>query len=597
MREIGFGCIHDGYSYHDGIASVCFDLAEESIWTGSMRGSIFQHVSPSLEYYSCVNTSPYEEDGNDYGDSILRMKSLGHSVASLSGGQFNVHMSGGAPRVCYVDSLRDMGDFMYQHWDHKVLIGRQGGGVFMYDVVKGTVGAVYDTNYGVVGLAGPMGSGQFVMASPDGYMTIFDPRQAKLSGHGCISETKLYGHGFASMEASGHLIATAGYGGLVNRPVLEPLIKLFDSRMGIKPLSLIPFSNGPSILKFHPTLQSTLLACSANGIFEMLDIAGAVSRNVDTYVIDMQCDTVAACDISPSGDCIIFGGASGYLHLWSALSKPMFVSGIVPEYASPINTVIVPSIDDGDSFALMPLYMSPDGDHYASQVGEGEKMSIGLPPRIVDETLLQIGKRSDFITYIENPKYDESSALGKSAASVSSIRNRRIQHRRTGKETEVAIHERAKRRARDGGIVLPRKFGKVLIRQQKGARFEEFDFKAHNKTPFSGLENGLANCYMNPLIQILYFCRPLRDFVLNCPPEPEKEFSLLGEISLLFHMLSTSEGEVCQVSFIFACAATTTHTNYHIYCTGFESFASFTSNFRSSGSRSSGGGKGGKRVC
>jgi PAB-dependent poly(A)-specific ribonuclease subunit 2 len=578
MREIGVNCIHDGYSFHDGVSSVCFDIVEESVWTGSVRGSLYQHVGPSLEYYSCVNTASFHEDGASYGDSITHMKSLGHSIVSISAGQFNMHMSGGSARVCYLDGLGDMGDFMYQHWNHKVIIGRHGGGVFTYDVMRGSVGASYDTHHGVVALAGPMGSGQIAMASPEGYLTMFDPRQAKISGHGCMSESKLYAHGFASMESSGHLIATAGYSGLADRPVLEPMIKLFDSRMGVKQLSSIPFSNGPSLLKFHPTLKSTLLACSASGIFGMVDTSGAVSSHTDTYFIDMQGDTVSSCDISSNGDCIVFGGANGYIHLWSTLSQPVFVSGIMPDYASPLDSSTIHSMDENSSFALAPLYMSPDGEQYASYVEENETMSVGLPSRVVDASLLQIGKQSEFVTYIENPKYDENNPIGTSAASVSSMRNKRIRHRRTGKETEAAIHERAQRREKEGGVVLPRKFGKISIRQQKGSRFEEFDFKVHNTTPFSGLENGIANCYMNALIQILYFCRPLRDFALRCPPDPEKEFSLLGEISLLFHMLASSQGEVCQVSVIivvlvvvflvYACVYFILQTYIHtcIYC-------------------------------
>ena len=550
MREIGINCIHDGYSFHDGITTVCFDALEESVWTGSVRGTIYQHVGPALEYYSCVNTASYQEEGTNYCDSILHMKSLGHSVASVSTGQFNLHMSGGAARVCYLDNLGDIGDFMYQHWNHKVIIGRQGGGVFVYDVMRGSVGASYETTHGAVALAGPMGSGQIAMASPDGYLTIFDQRQAKISGHGCISESKLYAHGFASMESSGHLIATAGYSGLTDRPMLEPIIKLFDSRMGIKLLSSIPFSNGPSILKFHPTLKSTVIACSTNGVFGMVDTSGAVSQYPETYFIDMQGDSVTSCDISTNGDCMIFGGANGYLHLWSALAEPLFVSGIMPEYATSIDSSMIHSMGDEGKLSSVPLYISPDGDHGASHIEDDETMSVGLPPRLVDTSLLQIGKTSEFVTYIENPKYDENHEIGKAAAYVSLMRNKRIRHRRTGKETESAIHDRAKRREKEGGIVLPRKFRKVSIRQQKGTRFEEFDFKSHNKTPFSGLENGIANCYMNSLIQIMYFCRPLRDFALKCPPDPEDEFSLLGELSLLFHMLSSSHGEVCQVCLI-----------------------------------------------
>jgi len=36
-------------------------------------------------------------------------------------------------------------------------------------------------------------------------------------------------------------------------------------------------------------------------------------------------------------------------------------------------------------------------------------------------------------------------------------------------------------------------------------RFEEFDFSYYNRTPFTGLENDLANCYTNALLQASAF--------------------------------------------------------------------------------------------
>ena len=39
-----------------------------------------------------------------------------------------------------------------------------------------------------------------------------------------------------------------------------------------------------------------------------------------------------------------------------------------------------------------------------------------------------------------------------------------------------------------------------------GLRFEEFDFSYYNRTPFTGLENDLANCYTNALLQAGPWC-------------------------------------------------------------------------------------------
>lgn len=70
---------------------------------------------------------------------------------------------------------------------------------------------------------------------------------------------------------------------------------------------------------------------------------------------------------------------------------------------------------------------------------------------------------------------------------------------------------RVKQRAADGAAVLPGHYRPVLIKQETGARgVWDFDFLSHNWTRFAGLENGIANCYTNPLWQVLYFIPSLR---------------------------------------------------------------------------------------
>ena len=67
-------------------------------------------------------------------------------------------------------------------------------------------------------------------------------------------------------------------------------------------------------------------------------------------------------------------------------------------------------------------------------------------------------------------------------------------------------------------------------------RYEEFDFSAYNKTRLPGLTNDLANCYVNPVLQMLNFVPELRSKVVGhtC----EREFCLTCEMSFLSHMLS-----------------------------------------------------------
>lgn len=85
---------------------------------------------------------------------------------------------------------------------------------------------------------------------------------------------------------------------------------------------------------------------------------------------------------------------------------------------------------------------------------------------------------------------------------------------------------------------LPKLYHRVEVRLSASrARFEEFDFSFYNRTRLPGLVNDLANCYVNPVLQMLHFVPELRAKVLmghTC----EREFCLTCELAFLSHMLS-----------------------------------------------------------
>lgn len=55
-----------------------------------------------------------------------------------------------------------------------------------------------------------------------------------------------------------------------------------------------------------------------------------------------------------------------------------------------------------------------------------------------------------------------------------------------------------------GATWLPSRYRlqRVHVQRQAGLRWaDEFDFSFYNRTRFAGLENGVANCYVNSLVQ------------------------------------------------------------------------------------------------
>lgn len=49
---------------------------------------------------------------------------------------------------------------------------------------------------------------------------------------------------------------------------------------------------------------------------------------------------------------------------------------------------------------------------------------------------------------------------------------------------------------------VPHQLHRVALQQQAGVRFDDVDFRRHNRTRFVGLENDIANCYANSLLQV-----------------------------------------------------------------------------------------------
>jgi PAB-dependent poly(A)-specific ribonuclease subunit 2 len=540
----GFGEIAVAPIFHgdavDFATALRFDAAEEVLWAGTNAGVIAQSLCPDLQRFAEVAA---------HHDGIISMRSAGNSCVSLSPSQLSLHFSGCVPRIWFVDEIGDLAALEFEPRGHRVLLGRSGGGITSFDLVTGRTGGTIDTlGQGVVSLCGPLPRGAVVMGTVEGKIALLDAR------NNLRQEASLTAHsgGFAAIDASGDLIATAGYTGKMGRISLEPTVKVFDVRMGLRMLSNLPFAAGPTLLRFHPTAYSesgsasTLLIGSDSGMFTLTDAGGLGVGEM--YGVDSGGDPLISCDISPSGEIIAFGGAGGYIHLWAGSEAPSTIYGgeipttpVVPEGQPP-------SLQESDPLGLIELHYPPDNTGYASDIGPRETMAVGLAPRTLDATLMASSKQSDFVTHIENPRLVRGGLPGQSAAAVAILRNTRIKPRPGLEDAEASRAERAAARAAAGGVILPGRYRKAVIKQQTGIKFEEFDFSYYNKTPFSGLENDLANCYVNALLQVLFFCRPMRDLAMTHTPDPDIEFSLIGELSLLFRMLATSGGIVCQAA-------------------------------------------------
>lgn len=515
----------------ESITNIVFDVVEESIWAATSNGTISQLTSPDLERYSSfpAHTGP-----------VFDLLSIGSGIVSLSENRICIHTSGGIPCVDYYDSVGDLASCFLDPRGTRLLIGRSGGGLFIYDMNTGQAGvSLGQENICPVLLRGPLSHGTLVAGTKDGYIHFLDAGNSYKS----CSKKPLLAHpaGFQSIAVSQDTVVTAGYTYRRQSPVLEQTVKVFDVRMTPRMLATLPFAPGPAFLSFHPMLSSALLIGSAEGVFSFADLQ-ALTPGIMQHV-DTEGDALLTGAFSLTGEMMAFGGSGGYVHLW-ATNDQASVAGmqVIPEPAEPPQPPMV-GLTLQDSFVNAPMFYSMDGS-FASDYDPRAVMSVGKPPRKPDSRLLETGKLSDFVVYVPNPHHEEAEGIpGVASAAVAHLRNTRVSIK-----GEAARAERAERRAAAGGIVLPDKYKKVTVQKVQQRYIDEFDFSQYNKTPFVGLENDLANCYCNPLLQVLFFMPLMKEVVLAHAPDTEAEFSLTDELSFLFRMLGTPNAGVCQAA-------------------------------------------------
>ena len=126
-----------------------------------------------------------------------------------------------------------------------------------------------------------MKHGKYVVsASTSGNITFWDPSSYKKEH--CA---KFHTGGVSSFDIAGNYLVTTGYSLRFGSTTLlqtylyarganlvpDPMVKVFDCRTN-KFLAPIPFSAGPSFVRFHPNYASSILASTRTGSLQITDI-------------------------------------------------------------------------------------------------------------------------------------------------------------------------------------------------------------------------------------------------------------------------------------------------------------------------------------
>ncbi|BDA40432.1 probable PAN2-PAN3 deadenylation complex catalytic subunit pan2 [Coccomyxa sp. Obi] len=526
-------------SLKESVTSISFSTSEELLWSGTATGCLFALQCPDLSIYSTVRAHKVP---------ILGSSPLGDGVTSVSQEWVRWHSSGGVPRAMLTVAQAEVEAFTAictePHSRGQAMVGYScaaaagadspaENGVALVDLFTGKVvskAAVAEPVY----VMRPAARGLIALGSPGGAVALADPRAGFKVQHSVAAHAA----GLADMDARADSLATCGYGTRQGMVVAENYVKVYDLRSAPRMTASVPFPAGPSLLRFHPKFSSTILIASSLGSFTLADTSGAAFSRYER--LETEGDTITACDVSASGEEIAFGSAAGYLYLWvmgspteaprvNAYSQPLEVpSRVPPPPASPLT--------EDDSFALAAVYPAGQG-RLLSDMSAAELALTHRPPRLVHPLVAAGLKQVDFVGHAQNPHLKRGMPRGEAARAAAPLRNLRLEAKPERLELVDGRVERERKRAAAGQSGLPEGYRYITLRQVHSSRFDDFDYALHNPTRFAGLENEIANCYANSLLQVLYFIPELRAAMLAVRPDPGEEFSLADEVTLLIRML------------------------------------------------------------
>lgn len=406
-----------------------------------------------------------------------------------------------------------------------VIIGRENGTLSVYDLQR-TSRLLLEASVGYQSvLKLKLVNNLLACGTSLGSISLRDPRS------GLTAQAVIQSHAgpIVGMDTQGELVACAGMNMFRGQLVPDTLVKVFDVRKTHQPVANIPFGPGVAALSFHPHSTGLLLLSSGAGLSMFVDIAN--SDEPAWFHVNCEGDTLTTADFLPSGEGVVFADTGGVAHLWGVHSAPK-----VRQFGGPLDPVSAPSklsrfhsMSETDSFTSMdfPLLSAVSLSAYNGE----EEALYDWGPRVVDETLYKNSRKADFVHYSPNPHFQRNITFRAVSKATANLRNKReVGHK------VVSEGKKLRRNSR-----LPPMYRNIEIPQSfKRIRNEEFDVSFYNQTGFAGLENGMANCYANPLLQVLFFLKGFRDYtqqekwLLNF----EDEFSLTSELGYLFHMMS-----------------------------------------------------------
>eukprot|EP00871_Galdieria_phlegrea_P000028 jgi/Galph1/1025/GphlegSOOS_G5871.1 len=370
------------------------------------------------------------------------------------------------------------------------------------------------------------------------------------------------------IDVQEQIIAVAGMSSFGGSHIMDTIVKLFDLRM-LHPLQTLVSTAIPIQVQFDmfgrtcKGGQEPLWIRNSLGVLECFDVSTNPSVLLGSIIYDdSMTNCVTSFDISETGP-IALADSFGMFHLWSCTMDEDFVwnfaahvNPIYPKESTSYPTDDISSnnisfqrlAQDSRSWSLL---MESSLTHETKALDSAQQSSQDWLSRIlgtdyehyadsfvrlnsyrkVDPRILEQIEKNGMAPYVLN------SSLLQRKSNYGWIEYYSPEELSTQEEQETFQDSPAYR-----CVYTPID----LIALQS---FEGFDYTIYNKSPFCGLENGLPNSYINPVIQSLFFIYPFREYVIPLDRiRVEEEYCLMDELSLLFQMMKVGSGQACEAS-------------------------------------------------
>ncbi|TPX57736.1 hypothetical protein PhCBS80983_g03604 [Powellomyces hirtus] len=526
------------------LSTITFDPLEELLWTGGENGNIAS-LYVDVDDVSRYTSFPAHASRvrkillNDQGLFSIGGKNIRHTTRrgimkwsiGVDGGHGPLSMS-------------------FTNTTSELLVSTSNRQMLLINLFRGSIIKQMDLDDDVTVMKQ---SRLICCGTASGKVVVRDPRTLKTENYiqahtGTISD----------LDISGNILITCGFSSRSGKMACDGMIKLWDIRT-MRALAPIPFPSGPSYLRFHPRLSSTVLAASQNGQFQMCN---AVNTAEASFYQANVSGFLNAVDFSSSGEALAFADTQGVVSLWAEKDDPRvnFVSRPT-EFADP--PALRPDVEISDDSPLSLVGMPYYSTRLLSAWPEKMTFEVGQPAPKVPPEILSNVKMIDFVGYAPNPRTfrrNQNLAMAKKNRkdTLDGPKFRSEQDREkwfgkkadsrqltSGSATSTGMSSPTPRAAVSS---TPKYYRRVEIKYSKFG-IEDFDFGFYNKTPYGGLETHIVNSYCNAMLQVFYFTRPLRELAkAHIKTTCAKEYCLTCELGFLFRMLETAKGANCQAT-------------------------------------------------